>query len=136
MYLRLIGQVAVVAIEWAPTADGINVTVASEMQHGINADVTQIAQKLLDIPGRGLARKLRMWLQIPFLEMCSAMKPCLSLKGDHMSNKTLERDRATRAAFWKVCGSGEFTFYLSFWGLKARPLSSPLAVKTTAEETI
>jgi hypothetical protein len=44
------------------------------------------------------------------------------------ANKTLERDRATCAAFWKVCGSGNFTFYLSFWGLKARPLSSPFYV--------
>ncbi len=25
------------------------------------------------------------------------------------------RDRAICAAFWKVCGSGNFTFYLSFW---------------------
>ncbi len=36
-------------------------------------------------------------------------------------NQTLERDRATCAAFWKLCGSRKFDFYLSFWGLKARP---------------
>jgi hypothetical protein len=48
-----------------------------------------------------------------------------------MSNQTLERDRATCAAFWKVCGLGKFTFYLSFWGLKARPLSSPFTPPAT-----
>lgn len=41
--------------------------------------------------------------------------------------KTLESIRATCAAFWKVCGSGNFPFYFSFWGLKARPLSSPFS---------
>ncbi len=51
----------------------------------------------------------------------------------YLHNKTLERDRATCAAFWKVCGSGNFTFYLSFWGLKARPLSSPLSSKNNVE---
>jgi hypothetical protein len=58
LYRRLIGQVPIIVIEWAPTADGIAVTAAAEMQHGINADVMQITQKVLDIPGLGISRKI------------------------------------------------------------------------------
>jgi hypothetical protein len=58
LYRRLIGQVPVIVIEWIPSSDGVVVTVAAEMQHGINADVTKIAQKVLDIPGLGLSRKI------------------------------------------------------------------------------
>jgi hypothetical protein len=57
-YRRLIGLVPVIVIEWVPTSDGIGVTVAAEMQHGINGDVTKIAQKVLDIPGMGISRKI------------------------------------------------------------------------------
>ena len=42
---------------------------------------------------------------------------------------TLERDQAWCAAFWKCLVQESLTFYLSFWGLKAWPLSSPLAIK-------
>jgi hypothetical protein len=45
-------------------------------------------------------------------------------------NQTLERDRATCAAFWKVFGSGNFTFYLSFWDLKPAPSAPRCALKT------
>lgn len=58
LYRRIIGQVPVIVIEWVPTSEGISVSVAAEMQHGVNADVTKIAQKVLDIPGLGISRKI------------------------------------------------------------------------------
>ena len=58
LYRRIIGSVPLIAIQWSPTADGIAVAVCAEMRHGINADATAIAQKVLDIPGLGISRKI------------------------------------------------------------------------------
>ena len=63
------------------------------------------------------------------LEPCEVKVSCTVLRGLGSGNTPrLPDDRATCAAFWKVSGSGKITFYLSFWGLKSRPLSSPLAI--------
>jgi hypothetical protein len=68
LYRQLIGMVPIVAILWVLKNGQVEVSTLGYMEHSINADLNKIIEKLFDISGIGISRKISNYITDPLFK--------------------------------------------------------------------